>query len=129
MEAEGSNKLVMIVDDDRDVRDSVCEALEDHGYQTIGASHGKEALELLRSSAAKPCIIVLDMMMPVMDGWAFRAAQREDSTLSSIPVLVLTAHSSASETAHEMGAVGFLRKPVSLQELLTAVEQACRPSR
>src|SRR5712692_10135196 len=98
----------MIIEDDRDVRDSVREALEDHGYQTIGASQGREALELLRSSAAKPCIILLDMMMPVM---------------------VLTAHSSASDTARDMGAVGFLRKPVTLQELLTAVKQECRDSR
>ncbi len=129
MEAEGSNKLVMIVEDDRDVRDSVREALEDHGYRTIGASQGKEALELLRSSAAKPCIILLDMMMPVMDGWAFRKAQTADPALSSIPVIVLTAHSSASDTARDMGAVGFLRKPVTLRELLTAVKQECRESR
>ena len=129
MEAEGSNRLVMIIEDDRDVRDSVREALEDHGYQTIGASQGREALELLRSSAAKPCIILLDMMMPVMDGWAFRKAQTADPALSSIPVIVLTAHSSASDTAREMGAVGFLRKPVTLQELLTAVKQECRDSR
>ncbi len=125
MEAEGANRLVMIVEDDRDVRDSVREALEDHGYQTIGASQGKEALELLRSSAAKPCIILLDMMMPVMDGWAFRKAQTADPAISSIPVIVLTAHSSASDTARDMGAVGFLRKPVTLQELLTAVKQEC----
>ena len=128
MEAEGANRLVMIVEDDRDVRDSVREALEDHGYQTIGASQGREALELLRSSAAKPCIILLDMMMPVMDGWAFRKAQTADPALSSIPVIVLTAHSSASDTARDMGAVGFLRKPVTLQELLTAVKQECRDS-
>jgi len=125
LEAEGANRLVMIVEDDRDVRDSVREALEDHGYQTIGASQGKEALELLRSSAAKPCIILLDMMMPVMDGWAFRKAQTADPAISSIPVIVLTAHSSASDTARDMGAVGFLRKPVTLQELLTAVKQEC----
>jgi CheY-like chemotaxis protein len=128
LEAEGSNRIVMIVEDDRDVRDSVREALEDHGYQTVGASQGKEALELLRSSAAKPCIILLDMMMPVMDGWAFRKAQTADPALSSIPVIVLTAHSSASDTAREMGAVGFLRKPVTLQELLAAVKQECQDS-
>ncbi len=129
MEAERANRLVMIVEDDRDVRDSVREALEDHGYQTVGASQGKEALELLRSSAARPCIILLDMMMPVMDGWAFRKAQMADPALSSIPVIVLTAHSSASDTARDMGAVGFLRKPLTLQELLTAVKQECRDSR
>jgi len=129
LEAERANRLVMIVEDDRDVRDSVREALEDHGYQTVGASQGKEALELLRSSAARPCIILLDMMMPVMDGWAFRKAQMADPALSSIPVIVLTAHSSASDTARDMGAVGFLRKPLTLQELLTAVKQECRDSR
>ncbi len=129
MEAERANRLVMIVEDDRDVRDSVREALEDHGYQTVGASQGKEALELLRSSAARPCIILLDMMMPVMDGWAFRKAQMADPALSSIPVIVLTAHSSASDTARDMGAVGFLRKPLTLQELPTAVKQECRDPR
>src|SRR5262249_41049407 len=112
----------MVVEDDPDVLDALREVLEDQGYQTVGAENGKAALELLSSRRPKPGVILLDLMMPVMDGRAFCAAQQEDPVLKTIPVIVLTAQSHAAETAQQMGAVGFLRKPVKLAELLEAIE-------
>ena len=86
-----SAHLVMIIDDDVDVRESLAEVLDDHGYPSIVAANGKEALERLRALRDRPCLILLDLMMPVMDGRAFRAAQQSDAELGSIPVLIFSA--------------------------------------
>jgi CheY-like chemotaxis protein len=118
---------VLVVEDDRDVRDSLLEVLEDNAYAPLAASNGKEALERLRASGVRPCVILLDVMMPVMDGWGFRAAQTEDAQLSEIPVVVLTAHASAAQTARDMHAAGYLKKPVSIDDLLEAVQRHCEP--
>jgi CheY-like chemotaxis protein len=127
MNAGGCERRVLIVEDDRDVRDSILEVLEDNAYEPLVACNGQEALDKLRDPARRPCVILLDVMMPVMDGWSFRALQSEDSELSAIPVVVLTAHASAAQTAHDMRAAGFLRKPVELNDLLAIVERHCDP--
>jgi CheY-like chemotaxis protein len=118
--------LVMVVEDDRDVRESIAEVLEDHDYQPLGASNGKEAIERLRLGKDKPCVILLDMMMPVMDGQQFRAIQREDPELSSIPVVVLTAHANTQQAASGMAVAACLKKPVQLEVLLDAVHRFCK---
>jgi CheY-like chemotaxis protein len=117
--------LVMIVEDDVDVRESIAEVLEDNEYQSLGAANGKEAIEQLRAGLQKPCVILLDIMMPVMDGWQFRALQREDPELGSIPVVVLTAHADLQQ-ADEMAAAACLKKPVRLDTLLATVQRFCR---
>jgi CheY-like chemotaxis protein len=117
--------LIMVVDDDRDVRDSIVEVLEDAEFRALPAMNGQEGLDLLRRTATKPCLILLDVMMPILDGWGFRAAQVSDPDLQSVPVVVLTAHASAAQTADQMRAAGFLRKPVALPTLLATVRQYC----
>jgi CheY-like chemotaxis protein len=119
------DKFVLVVEDDRDVRDSILEVLEDNQYHTVAASNGQEGLQALRAAACKPCLILLDLMMPVMDGWGFRAAQKSDQDLESIPVVVLTAHASAQKAAQDMDAAGFLKKPVRLETLLDTVQRYC----
>jgi CheY-like chemotaxis protein len=118
-------RVLMIVEDDRDLRESIIEVLADREYQAIAAGNGKEALEQLRASPVKPCLILLDIMMPVMDGWQFRAEQEVDPDLRGIPVLVLTAHGNPRRAAAEMGVAGFLSKPVQLPMLFAAIEQFC----
>ncbi len=118
--------LVMIVEDDLDVRESLAEVLEDAEYRPFAAANGKEALEWLRTVPQKPCVILLDMMMPVMDGWEFRALQREDPDLGSIPVIVLTAHANLQQTT-ELAAAACLKKPVRLDALLATVKRFCKP--
>jgi CheY-like chemotaxis protein len=112
---------ILVVDDDADVRESIEDALEDEGYYVAAAANGKEALELLRDDKLRPELILLDIMMPEMDGWAFRAEQRKDPDIATIPVIVFTAHGSPEEVAERMQAVGFLRKPLRLEDLLAQV--------
>ena len=116
----------MVVEDDRDVREAIAEILEDNDYRPISASNGQEALDRLRAGAIKPCVILLDIMMPVMDGWQFRTHQRLDPQLSSIPVIVLTAHANLVEAASGMQAAASLKKPVQLDDLLSLVKRLCR---
>ena len=123
--AMNGKKLVFIVEDDRDVRDSLIDALELNDYAYIAVSNGREGIERLRALAVKPCLILLDLMMPILDGWGFREAQRGNPELSAIPVIVLTAGASAEQVAAQMGADGFLRKPVRLEDLIEAVSQYC----
>jgi CheY-like chemotaxis protein len=117
--------LVMIVDDDVDVRESLAEVLDDHGYPSIVASNGREALERLRSLRDLPCLILLDLMMPIMDGRAFRAAQQEDAGLVSIPILVFSAQTNGEETSRDLGASAYLRKPIEVPLLLQTVSRLC----
>jgi CheY-like chemotaxis protein len=121
------DRLVMIIEDDPDVREAVAEALDDLGYPSLSAANGKEGIDRLTASPKRPCVILLDLMMPIMDGRQFRAAQLEDSALSSIPVLVLSAQTDAPKAAEELHAAGCLRKPVDLPMLLKLVQFHCPP--
>jgi CheY-like chemotaxis protein len=113
---------VLLVEDDIDVREAVTDTLKDAGYGVLSARHGQEALDLLRKQGApKPCLILLDLMMPVMDGWQFRELQSKDPALADIPVVALSAH----DGLHALGAAGHLRKPVQLRALMDVVERFC----
>ena len=115
---------VLIIDDDDAVRESLADALEDAEYSPISAANGQEALEYLQKGG-RPCVILLDLMMPIMDGWEFRAAQLADPALGPIPVIVLSAVNEIGRVA--AGAV--LRKPVQLTTLLEAVQRFCAPQK
>jgi CheY-like chemotaxis protein len=119
---------VLIVEDDTDIRESLIEYLADHGYNVAGAAHGREALELLRTSATKPGLIVLDLMMPVMDGRAFREMQLQMPELADIPVLIISAYREVAEIAEQLRPVGYLKKPLKLSTLLRVVEKYCPAS-
>ena len=121
----GCDKTILVVEDDIDIRDAIAEVLSDGEYRTLCAANGAVALEELRSARPTPCVILLDMMMPVMDGREFRARQIRDDTLRNIPVIVLSAHAEASVAAAQMNADGYLAKPVDLNQLLDTVEQFC----
>ena len=82
---------ILVVDDDPDIRDSLREVLEDEGYGTSCVANGREALDFLRSGK-RPCVILLDLMMPVMDGWQFLEEQKRDPALAAIPVLNEMSH-------------------------------------
>jgi len=116
-------KTILVVDDDQDIRDTLTELLEDEGYAVVRASHGGEALEALRGEP-RPDLVLLDLMMPVMDGWQFRAEQRKDPAIASVPVLVISATGKDDKVA-SLAAVQFLKKPIHLDQLLDAVERHC----
>ena len=118
---------VMIVEDDQDIRDSLVEVIQDNSYDVLPASNGPDALEQLRNSDGKPCVILLDIMMPIMDGRQFRSVQREDPRLRDIPVIVLTAHALADDSFADLEPVAYMKKPVKLTELLGEIARHCRP--
>jgi CheY-like chemotaxis protein len=116
---------VLVVDDDPDIRETVMEVLEENGHRAQGACNGLEALERLRGSDELPCLILLDLMMPTMDGQAFRIEQLKDPMLSPIPVVVISAFRDSAEKAKELAADGHLSKPVSLDDLMNLVTRFC----
>ena len=116
--------VVLVVEDDPDIRATLCEALEDNGYRAVGAANGAEALDYLRSGAESPCLILLDLMMPVMDGQTFRTEQRADPKLANIPVVVISAYRDVERQANDLAAE-FLSKPVRLETLLETARKHC----
>ena len=118
---------ILVVDDDDDIRRSVVETLEDEGYRVVTARNGQEALDLLRNSLPAPSLILLDLMMPVMDGRQFRAEQLKDPALAPIPVVLVTAHAFATQEARELTPHGHLEKPFELRDLLKIAERFCGP--
>ncbi len=118
-------KLVLVVEDDRDVRETLMESLRGAGYEVLGAGNGLQALERLREAARLPDALLLDLMMPRMNGAELRAELLHTPAWASIPIVVLTAAAEAGELGAFLGAVAALRKPVRLAELLEAVRRAC----
>ncbi|MGK4006627.1 response regulator [Sorangium sp. So ce1036] len=117
-------KRILVVDDDPDIRETLAELLQEEGYAVASAAHGAEALSALRTDP-RPGLILLDLMMPIMDGWQFRAEQKKDPELASIPVVIISA-TGRDELVSSLGAAQFLKKPINLEQLLAAVEQHCR---
>ena len=115
---------VIVVDDDEALRESVCEVLEDVGYTAIGMPSGAAALQRLREGPGKPELILLDLMMPGMSGWQFREEQLKDPTLSSIPVVVMT----ANRDVRGIQADEIVYKPITLDELLSVIRRRSRSS-
>ncbi len=107
--------LILVVDDDSDVRDAVTDALELEGYSVVSAMHGAEALERLRER--RPVLIIVDLMMPVMDGHTFITAKNRDPTIAQIPILVAT----AEPRVNVEGVTVFMRKPFDLDSFLASV--------
>lgn len=113
-----TSPLVLIVDDDPDMLDTTEEALVARGYRVVTAKNGQEALQ--RVAETRPQLILLDMRMPVMDGWAFARAFRERYG-RTIPIVVVTAAEDSKLRADEIGAEGELGKPFELDDLYAVV--------
>jgi len=114
---------ILLVEDDFDMRDALIPILEYEGHRVVGAANGREALDQLRAGA-KPSLILLDLMMPVMDGTEFRAEQLRDPSLASIPVVVVSADPAARSKAKIMGAAGCIEKPLDIDAFLSQVRQS-----
>ncbi len=124
--AEAVAGFVLVVDDDADICDVVQTILELNGYAVITARDGVDALAKLRGGA-RPSLIILDLMMPRMNGLEFRAEQERDPALRDIPVVILSGDVRAESKAAALGLEG-LRKPVDLARLLDTVERASHGS-
>jgi two-component system, chemotaxis family, chemotaxis protein CheY len=117
--------LVLVVDDDPDILEAICDILEGEHYRVARARHGLEALE--RVEQERPVLILLDLMMPVMDGLAFADALRSRQRHFGIPIIVISADGNPQKAA-AVGARGFLAKPFDIDALLAQVMAVTRHS-
>jgi CheY-like chemotaxis protein len=117
-------KRILIVEDDAAIRDALTLLLNDEGYAVVGVPNGLEALRHLKENAP-PDLILLDLSMPVMDGWQFSKEQQQDPLLKGVPVVLLSANGNVQQRATMLGAVSFLQKPVELEELLAVIHRYC----
>ena len=117
-------RTVLIVEDDLDIREALSQVLEFEGYPVVTATNGQEALTYLEHAEA-PGLILLDLMMPVMDGWQFRQEQLRHPEWVDIPVVIVSADGQVSQKAALIGAASYLKKPVELDTLLDTVAQYC----
>lgn len=119
----GDQPCVLVVDDDPNILLTVRAILEFEGYRVETATNGAEGLS--KAMEIQPGLILLDMRMPVMDGWGFASRMKENGV--ELPIVVITAARDASRWAREIGAVGHLDKPFDLLDLLDIVERWCSP--
>ena len=115
------SSTIIVVDDDNGIRETLRIALEVEGYTVITASNGREGIDLLRSIPT-PCLILLDLMMPVMNGWEFADQIKRDNALSTIPIVIITAY---GKQAAPIKAAGVIAKPIDLEVLYEVVRNTC----
>ena len=114
--------LVLVVDDDDDIREMLSFLLEDMGHTVVTASQGKEALSALRRGP-RPDLVILDLMMPVMSGWELREQMLRDPAIASIPTIVVSGDRSDSERDESLHAVATMTKPFEADKLLSLLAQ------
>ena len=118
---ESAAPAILVVEDDEDAREAMVALLQMKGYRAVSAGNGREALDYLEEAPA-PDLIILDLWMPVMDGWHFRSEQIKNPRLAHIPVIVVTALSDRADVdANEV-----IIKPVDVERLLSTVDHYCR---
>lgn len=114
---------VLVVEDDKDIRETMGLVLEGEGYEVVMAPNGKEALQLLQTGL-RPCIILLDLMMPVMSGWEMREQMLRDPAMADIPTIVITGDTRASQRTAQLQATACIAKPFEISDLLAVVAEA-----
>lgn len=111
---------VLVVDDDCDIRDAVCELLADEGYEVETAANGRDALDRLKHK--HPCLMLLDLRMPIMDGYQVLDTVKHTPEWEDIQVAVVSA-----ERVLPMGVAGSIQKPIDIDRLLETVRRCCKP--
>jgi CheY-like chemotaxis protein len=115
-------KNILVIDDDQAIRETIQDVLEIHGYNVITARDGKEGIKKLSSMNVAPCLILLDLMMPGMNGWGFLDYQKNNSSFSQIPVVICSAYEGS---ARSIGTYPVLIKPLKLDSLVGAIKVFC----
>jgi len=118
-----NEKLVLVVDDDRSLRESLSRLLDMEGYSVLEADNGQKALEVLEKAAHFPCLILLDLAMPIMDGRGFLKLRAKDPMLREIPVVVVSGNPPSGEPLDGIDA--YLQKPVRFDRLIAIVDRRC----
>ena len=118
--------LVLVVEDDPGVREGLAEVISGEGYEVQSCEDGKMALDRLSSAAELPCVIVLDFLMPKMDGWMFLRERAKDPRLRDIPVLGMSASPHlVDQQGTPSGVDEFLRKPFKVEDILSSIKKHC----
>ena len=122
---EASPNPVLIVDDNEDIRGALAMVLEQHGYSTAEADNGAVALAMLQRDHVAPCLILLDLNMPVMSGVEFRHCQERDPALADIPVVIYSGTDDVRSVAQSLNIPHYFQKPLNLDALVGLVRQHC----
>lgn len=117
---------VLVIEDDDDIRESLVDVLTEYGHSAHAVNNGAEAIEWLEHAVTMPGLILLDLMMPVMDGFGFREVQRTNARWASIPVVVLSAHAASEARQAELQANAMFKKPLRVSAIRDIVDQHCR---
>lgn len=112
---------VLLVEDDPDIREDLAFLIEERGYPVVTAGNGREALDKL-AQMPPPRLVILDLMMPVMDGWQLRAELLKRPDLAQLPVVLLSGVADLQAQAKSLDAVGYLTKPVDLDEIYRVID-------
>lgn len=115
--------VVLVIDDDNDIRETLQEILESEGYEVATASNGAAGLE--RARAVRPAVILLDLFMPIMDGAEFRQRQLLDAEVAEIPVVIVSAAAGLEDRIAAMGVAAHLEKPLDIERLFDIVGRYC----
>jgi CheY-like chemotaxis protein len=118
-------KVVMLVEDDDETREALATILEDARYRVLRAANGAAAWSLLKEQGAVCDIILLDLMMPVMNGWDFRRKQKDNPEFSSIPVVLMSAGGNIASSCADLETSDYIAKPVEVEELLNKIQRYC----
>lgn len=118
-----SGGSILVIEDDDDICAALADILQAHGLRVAVAHDGKQAIEYLQAADGPPRLILLDLMLPVMDGWAFRAAQLGDARFANIPVVVLSAMPRSAPESQQLRVADYLDKPVDVPRLLHAIDR------
>lgn len=116
---------ILVIDDDKEIRDSLHDVLTDEGYSVVCAENGREGLNYLTSDHPMPRLVFLDLMMPVLDGQEFRREQMNIPSISNIPTILFSANGQLDKRAFEIGMTDFLKKPIDLDLLLEIAAKYC----
>ncbi len=114
--------VIYVVDDQAELRESICDELRRKGFETVGASHGERALSLLREGTP-PSLVLLDLLMPEKDGWEVVAALKGDARLKSVPIVLMSAVPPRATTLQAQGVAAVLPKPFTMDELMFVVSR------
>jgi CheY-like chemotaxis protein len=128
VEAEVTNPArgatILVVEDDASTQDLLGMLLDDAGYRPRAVTHGFEALDYL-ATQPRPACIVLDLDLPVMNGWAFRRVQQRTPAFADIPVVIVSALPHTATIAAQLGVTSYLHKPFAVDRLLALLQQVC----
>lgn len=116
---------ILIVDDDFSIRELLSHLLQEEGFEVTAVADGEEALNILNRGPMHPCLILLDLMMPRINGWEFRRQQKQNLSLAPIPVALMSADRNLQAQAAALDVDDYLDKPINLNALFLVVERYC----